>query len=281
MKSIVFGMISYLPAKEPDRALRSERLDRLFRNVKNVFGDVRYLIVAQNWKDYAMPPFVHADGRRHESGIGIMNARNELRKMFLASGRDWLVMLDDDCMIRETSKGAGKRFLECLAGKTEGFCFRKDATGEYCPSQLNLCAISSSLYEKEPLPPIDPEKDEGFEDLVWSNCLHLKHPELEFPIDGLECDHFKNPREKAPSTWADARPRDWQKMLDFSYGCIDEFRKGNFDWDDILAKRRKRSFETASKAEANASRRRRAEESVFRGWTATGGSGSAVDVFPF
>lgn len=270
-------MISYLPSREPDRSLRRERLDRLFKNVKNVFGDVRYIIVAQNWKDYRVPMFAHADVIRRESGIGIMNARNELRDAFLSSGADWLVMMDDDCIIRETSKGAGKAFLALLRGKSEGFCFRKDGEGEYCPSQLNMCAVSRELYRREPLPPIDPERDEGFEDLVWSNYLHFKFPGLEFDVDGIECDHFKNPSEKAPSTWADEKPRDWQRMLDFSYGCIEEFRKGNFDWGDILAKRRKGSLEFASKADANAKRRAWAEEALFRGWATEADLGKFLD----
>ena len=185
---IAFGIVSYLPSREPDRSLRKERLDRLFRNVKNVFGNVRYLIVAQNWGDYRMPPFVRADVFRHERGLGILKARNELRGRFLSSGADWLVMLDDDCMIRETAAGAGRRFLKSLEGREEGFCFRKDGKGEYSPSQLNLCAISKELYGKEPLPPIDPEKDEGFEDLTWSNFLHFKHPEMEFDMGRREAE---------------------------------------------------------------------------------------------
>lgn len=276
-RGIAFGIVSYLPSREPDRSLRKERLDRLFRNVKNVFGNVRYLIVAQNWGDYRMPPFVRADVFRHERGLGILKARNELRSRFLSSGADWLVMLDDDCMIRETAADAGRRFLKSLEGREEGFCFRKDGKGEYCPSQLNLCAISKGLYGKEPLPPIDPEKDEGFEDLTWSNFLHFKHPEMEFDVAGLECTHFKNPDEKAPSTWADEKPRDWQRMLDFSYGCIEEFRKGNFDWEDILAKRRKDSLEFASKAEANAKRRAWAEEALLRGWVTEADLGKFLD----
>ena len=267
MERIVFGIVSYLPPDEPGRSLRIERLDRLFKNVKAVFGPVDYLIVAQDWGNYKLPPFVRAKVFRHESGLGILKARNELRERFLEDGAHWLVMMDDDCIVAEDAKGAGRRFTSLLANKHgEGFCFRKDASGEYCPSQLNLCAVSRGLYEKEPLLPVDPERNQGFEDLIWCNYLHFKHPSLEFDVEGLRCTHFKNPDEKAPSTWADNEPRDWQKMLDFSYGAIEEFRKGNFDWGSISAAMRKGDMTFHSKVEANADRERRLREALFRGW---------------
>ena len=264
---VVFGIISYLPDKEPDRSLREERLNRLFKNVKNVFGPVDYLIVAQNWGDYQLPPFVRAKVFRHEGGLGILKARNELRKRFLEDGAQWLVMMDDDCIIEEDGPEAGRSFLRMLKAKCgDGFCFRKDEKGEYCPSQLNLCAVSRGLYEKEPLLQVDPERNQGFEELIWCNYLHYKYPELEFDVRGLRCTHFKNPNEKAPSTWADNERRDWQSMLDFSYGAIEEFRKGNFDWESIAESALRDGERTRAAAEANADRAARLREALFRGW---------------
>ena len=264
---VVFGIISYLPDKEPDRSLREERLNRLFKNAAEVFGEINYLIIAQNWGEYAPPGFIRAKITKHDSGLGILRARNELREKFLKSGAQWLVMMDDDCIIEEDEPGAGRSFLRMLKAKRgDGFCFRKDETGEYCPSQLNLCAVSRGLYEKEPLLQVDPERNQGFEDLIWCNYLHCKYPELEFDVKGLRCTHFKNPNEKAPSTWADNERRDWQSMLDFSYGAIEEFRKGNFDWESIAESASRNGEQTRAAAEANADRAARLREALFRGW---------------
>ena len=48
---------------------------------------------------------------------------------------------------------------------------------QYGASQLNGCAISSYIYTKEPMVDIDAEKNQGFEDAIFSWLLHNKYPE--------------------------------------------------------------------------------------------------------
>ena len=55
-------------------------------------------------------------------------------------------------------------------------------------------------------------------------------------------------------------------MLDFSYGAIEEFKKGNFDWGSITKALRKGDLTFHSKVDANADRERRLREALFRGW---------------
>ena len=87
--------------------------------------------------------------------------------------------------------------MEELDKHPDGFCFIKGGSNKYNPyadSQLNLCAISRYIYEKEPIPNIDAQKSEGFEDRIWSTLLHFKYSYKEFDAPkGIRCCHFKNP----------------------------------------------------------------------------------------
>lgn len=44
----VFGIPSWLPDKEPDRTMRKERLNRLFKQLEQLWPDVDILVIAQN-----------------------------------------------------------------------------------------------------------------------------------------------------------------------------------------------------------------------------------------
>lgn len=243
MKKVI-GIVSWLPDNEEARTQRIDRLERLFKQLDTYFKDIQIMIIAQNWKDYTIPNFVkHASIFRYDR-LGILNARKTLREKFLESDYDYLIMCDDDCII-ESTVDATKNYLNEIDKHPQGFCFI-----QYDYAQLNLCAISRYIYEVEPMVDIDPQKNEGFEDLIWSTLLHYKYPNLEFHIEGIKHIQFNNPNESAPSTWANEEHRDWQMLLNRCNVYIEQFKHGDFSLnklpkitDEIL--RKKEWYETA------------------------------------
>lgn len=230
---VVFGIVSWLPQK--DRELRVERLNRLLNNIKSVFGSSNIIIIAQDWNEYKpLNDFNNHNLQIFNYGrLGIIKARHTLREKFLESGYKFLVMLDDDCIIENEVENGGKLFLEEIVKHPNGFSVIQDDTGHYKPSQLNLFVISRELYEKEPLLQVDAEKDEGFEDEIFTNYLHYKYPDNEFTTHFVTHTHFRNPNEKAPSTWAHTRKRKWDNLRANTKLCVEEFKKGNFDFGKI------------------------------------------------
>ena len=130
--------------------------------------------------------------------MGILNARHALRRHFLESDFDYLIMFDDDAIIELEDKSLSMKYMQELDKHPDGFCFIKGKGSSpytsYNDSQLNLCAISRYIYEREPIPNIDPQKSEAFEDRIWSTLLHFKYDSQEFDAPpGIGCVHFKNP----------------------------------------------------------------------------------------
>lgn len=220
--SKVFGIISWLPDDSKDRELRVERLNRTFEQIHNVFGDVNFLVVAQNWKDYKVPKFVkNIDVFKYDK-LGILEARKKLRQHFLDLNYDYLIMCDDDIIIETDGPLYGQAYLDELDFHPQGFIFL-----QYDAAQLNLCAISRFIYEQEPMVDIDPQKYGGYEDTIFSNLLHYKYPSYEFKtIHGIRCTQFMNSEEKAPSTWS----KDNNHQVNWRYVClyIEQFKNGDF-----------------------------------------------------
>ena len=220
MKKVI-GIVSWLPDNEEARTQRIDRLERLFKQLDIYFKDVPIMIIAQNWKDYKLPNSLNANVFYY-SKLGILKARKTLREKFLESNYDYLIMCDDDCIIESTVE-ATKNYLDEMDNHPNGFCFI-----QYDAAQLNLCAISRYIYEREQMVDVDPQKNEGFEDLIWSCLLHYKYSDLEFHITGVKHIQFNNPNESAPSTWANDEKRNWDMMLKRSNRYIEEFKKGNY-----------------------------------------------------
>ena len=224
--SKVFGIPSWLPDKESDRRLRIERLNRLFRRIVDLFGDVNFLIVAQNWGDYKPPKFVKNIEVHNYNKLGILGARKELGRLFLESKYDYLIMCDDDCLIEVDGPLIADAYMDELNFHPNGFIFL-----QYNAAQLNMCAISRYIYSREPMVDIDPEKNEGYEDTIYCNLLHYKYPDNEFnTIHGIKCTQFLNKSEQVPSTWSGAdsvrggHSLRWSNTLKY----LNNFKKGNF-----------------------------------------------------
>jgi len=213
-----FGIVSYFPWGQPERKERQDRLDRLVGQLSSLWPDVPIIIIAQQWKFYNLNGKCKNKVFRYDFGkLGIMGARNKLREKFLESDFDYLIMFDDDAILQCDTKDANVAYMNELDKHPNGFCFI-DGNGsskytKYNDSQLNLCAISRYIYEREPLPNVDPQKSEGFEDRIWSTLLHFKYADMEFKAPStIRCIHFKNANETAPSTWSNERKYEWRKM---------------------------------------------------------------------
>lgn len=212
-----FGIVSYFPWEQPERKQRQDRLDRLVNQLSNYWPNIPIMVISQQWKFYTIEGKCKNKIHRFDyPKLGILGARQELRKHFLESEYDYLIMFDDDAII-EGNKELANKYIEELNNHPEGFCFIKGKGSspytDYNDSQLNLCAISRYIYEKEPIPNIDPQKSEAFEDRIWSTLLHFKYADKEFDAPtGIRCVHFKNEKEPVPSTWAKEKEYKWKQM---------------------------------------------------------------------
>lgn len=243
---ICFGVPSYIPDKEPDRSLRKERLNRMFTQITDIFGDVDWLIVAQNWKEYKQPDFIKNIKIRNKDKLGILGARKELRRFFLDEDYDYLIMLDDDIILKTNDNFSKEYFFGELNNHPDGFVFLKYGWS------LTFCAISRYIYEREDMVDIDPEKGEGYEDVVFPFLLHFKYPTNEFILHGIEfVQHLNENRKELPSTWsrnAINKGITHQKLLLATNFHVNRFKNGIFKIDKEAAKKQIERFDWYDKA---------------------------------
>lgn len=156
------GIISYLPDDTETRFRRELLLVSLIEKCKQLFPKVPIAIIAQNWGHFS----VSGCDVREYGKLGITGARKELRKVFLESGKDVLIMLDDDCVLKGDS---GRKYLSQI-DRNPGryYIFNK--------SLLKLFAISRSMMSVVDYPSISPEKGEGFEDRLFVGTLLKEYP---------------------------------------------------------------------------------------------------------
>ena len=177
----IIGIISWFPDSEPVRTERQNALKRLVDQLAKIFPDIPLMIIAQNWKDFKLETkqtkYLYLYNK-----LGILQARKALRKHFLESKNDYLIMFDDDAVLQVDDPEAPAKYLAAIDKNPFGFCFIADPENpqEYKASQLNLCAISKYIMTAEDFPNVDPQKHQGFEDLVYSTLLHCKYSKYEF-----------------------------------------------------------------------------------------------------
>ena len=199
-----FGIPSWLPNEEEARKKRIDRLNKLFKQLNDLWPDIDILVIAQNWKDFKPIETANKQIIKIYPELGLLKARHTLREEFLKLDYDYIIMFDDDAII-ETKDNAHIKFMEELDKHPQGFCFihgHNSAYHPYCAAQLNLCAISRFIYEKEPMVDIDPQKNEGYEDSIYACLLHHKYSSFEFnPPQNIRCTQFGK-MDGLPSTWA-------------------------------------------------------------------------------
>ena len=198
----VFGIISYFPDEDSDyhiemRRERSRRFRELLFKLEELWPSVDIMIIAQNWQDFELPVIKNKITAYHYGKLGILGARKELRKRFLNSDYEYLIMLDDDFIVSSTDPQA---FLDEIDKHPDGF-----GAIRMPPSPLPFFSISKYVYSRVELPNIDPEKGEGFEDDVFSATCFARFPDRGFMFpEGLADDasfHYSGPG-KCPSTWS-------------------------------------------------------------------------------
>lgn len=208
-----FGIISWMPDDDYGRRKRMERLEVTLVQLYTYWPTVDIVILAQNWKDLRprnMTSKVHLimrDGR-----LGILGARTELRKEFLANtDYDYIIMTDDDLILQmpTNAQAAADELLRRMEQNPHGFAFIKADGGDrwfpfspYRSATLNLGVVSRYIYEREGWAHYDIEAGIGCEDAIYPYLLHCKYSELEFDIpEGIT--HLQNDINPTnmPSCW--------------------------------------------------------------------------------
>lgn len=219
-----FGIISGFPDKgdSDKRERRIDRFNQLLNQLNDLWPDVDILIIAQNWQNYKLPEIKNKIiDIRYDKLIGILNARWELRKEFLKRDYDYIIMLDDDDIIKCTNDHVHLDYMNELDNHPQGFAIIKPLKiydkgtwvedYPYKRAPLNLCAVSRFIYEKENIPDVDLQKSQALEDDTYAYLLHIKYGKYEFDAPkGIEHIQYKNdqyrmqyvlPDKYLPSTW--------------------------------------------------------------------------------
>lgn len=204
----VIGIVSYFP---DDKKIANERYKKLCNllNKCNLLFNLPIIIIAQNWKsELVRIPWVTI--YRYDNALGITGARKELRKKFLESNYDYLIMLDDDC---ELIGSSGKEYLKQIDDNPNCFI-------EFNKSLLKLFAISKTLFKKVDYTDVHPENSEGFEDRIFVNTLRKLYPEnrREFINTGLK--EYSNSTADEFSTWY--KNQDLKEMINKTEKIIKE-----------------------------------------------------------
>ena len=230
----VFGIISWFPDKEPNRTQRINRLNKMLNQLIELFGDdIHFMIIAQNWKDYKIPSNIKNITIFKYNKLGILGARKTLGKHFLESPYNYLIMCDDDIILKTSPTFSKEYFFEELNKHPRGFVFLNYKWS------LTFCAISKWIYKDCPMIDIDPEKNEGYEDTTYSYLLHYKHMDKEFSLKGIEfVQHRKVYRSNLKSTWR-GNKSDSITLDEFTKFYIRRFKQGLFKIDDNLKRKAK------------------------------------------
>lgn len=185
----VIGIISYLPDDKEKREIRKEKIISLVCKCNELF-DLPIIIIAQNWKDFSIDCCQLC---RHDKPLGIVGARNELRKVFLNSGYDYLIMLDDDCEIFGTADGV-ETYLKEIDEHPGMF-------GTFHGTLLKLFAISKEVFELLDFGDGRVEDGDYFEDILFVNTLEKKYKDKKFQFSRINLREKSNNFNDENSTW--------------------------------------------------------------------------------
>lgn len=223
----LFGIISWFP-DDHSRKARQERLNRTFKQILNLWPDAEFLVIAQNWGDYKPPKEVTNIEIVKKVKLGILGARKALREEFLKTDYDYLIMCDDDILLQVEKTFTPEYFMEELEKHPEGYMFIQ------CNGfALTFCAISRWIYERVPMVDIDPEKEEGYEDVVFPAMLRYKYPDNQFITYGIRfVQHQSTYSEGLKSTWN--KGKDHGKLRKLSNWYIERFKQKNFNISDDI-----------------------------------------------
>lgn len=187
---ICIGIISYFP-DDDKREIRIERAKKVIEDCNKLF-DLPIIIVAQNWKGvmlYDDNLHIH----RYDK-LGITGARKELRKLFLDSEYDYMIMLDDDAKLVGTRSDASLYLdqIENHPGKWYGI---------YKSQLLKLFAISKDMFREVDYPEGEAENGDFFEDMYLIMLLNKLYPENKFLFIRNTLNDISDSANDPNSTW--------------------------------------------------------------------------------
>jgi len=165
------GIISYFPN---DLKVRDERIKRFKKllSVLDKYFKLPIAIVAQNWKDFVLPPYCNTIYLyKYSSGLGVTGARIALRDKLLKLNFDYFIFLDDDSDIKCTNKGVENYFKEIDSNP--------DKFGNFNGCWQRLNAISKTMLK---IMDYDYIKDyESFRGEIWEDFAYNKTYKALFP----------------------------------------------------------------------------------------------------
>jgi len=187
--NICIGIISYLPDEQVKRNIRKEQLLKLIDKCNEIFN-LPIIIVAQNWKDFTID---NTTIYRYKEPIGIINARNTLRKKFLSLDYDYIIMLDDDCTL-DGDKVGGEYYKKEITSHPGMF-------GTFNGTLLKLFAISKEMFSLLDFGDGYVESGDYFEDILFVNTLLKKYKNKHFQFNKSYLSEKSNNYNDPNSTW--------------------------------------------------------------------------------
>jgi hypothetical protein len=157
---VCIGIVSYLPDNK-FREIRYERCKKLISQLNSIF-DIQIIIIEQNYRDLPLNGENLIEYKFDEK-LGIPKARQILRKKFLESNFDYIILFDDDAEVIGSYED-GQLFLKELNDHPNTFFSQKG--GLFC----GFC-VSRKLFEVIDIPNLNAEKDEGYEDLAFFRII--------------------------------------------------------------------------------------------------------------
>ena len=195
---VCIGIISYLPDNSSVREVRRRKMLQLIDTCNKLFN-LPILIVAQNWKDTDIKSYSpiyntsNCQVFKYAKPLGIIGARNELRKKFLESDYDYVILLDDDSSISGGKEGADF-YLEQIKAHPDQF-------GIFNGTLLKLFAISKEVFKQIDFGSGKVEDGDYFEDILFVETLKKKFKDKMFEFVKAGLNERSNNYNDPDSTW--------------------------------------------------------------------------------
>ena len=172
-----------------------DKLNELLLRCDELFG-LPIIIVAQNWKDDT--ELVNLSKStvtiyKYDIKLGITGARRELRKRFLESDFEYLIMLDDDIHL-VGNKQSADNYIKQIENHPGDFGTFKSLT-------LQLFAISKDMFSKIEYPAGEVANGDYFEDMWLIQALKKLYPDNFFSFVRGNLDPQGNAANDVYSTW--------------------------------------------------------------------------------
>lgn len=215
MKKVV-GIISYFVDNKDVREYRKHRLLRLIERFNELF-DLPIQIVAQNYNEEEVELFSHLKNVSLDlqPKLGISGAREHLRKWFVTSSFDYIILIDDDVILKGNS---AEEYLRQIEEHPD--CFM-----EFTKSRHQLMAISKYCYSQVSYTDVEPERGEGFEDRIVYNKLCKLLPDRHFCFKDTGLVEEAVATKDEYSTWY--TNQDIQQMLENTFKIINNIGDKN------------------------------------------------------